>query len=127
MTAFSHLLSDMTHENFSEPELLGILYSEWNLPGHGWFGRIAGWHLHYSVGVGWAALYALLLKKGIIDRSVRTSLLTGAVTGLASVVAWEVLLRSSPGVPKVNKIKFYGQLVPAHVVFALIAIQALRR
>jgi hypothetical protein len=125
MTAFSHLLSDITHDNLSEPELLGRLYKEWQLPGHGQLGRIAGWHLHYTMGVGWTALYALFLRKGWLTRKLSSSLKAGAVSGIVSVAAWEAMLRSTPNAPRINKLKFYGQLVPAHVLFAFIAIQSL--
>jgi hypothetical protein len=127
MTVFSHFLSEMTHENLREPDLLGMLCKQSKLPGAGSIGRIAGWHLHYGVGVVWAALYALLLKRGLIDGRTKSSIVVGAVTGVAAVAAWEWMLRSSRRPPAVNKVKFYGQLIPAHIVFALIAIESLRK
>lgn len=125
MTAWSHVLSDVLQENFSEPNLLGELYKEWELPGHRWLSKIAGWHLHYGVGAFWSTLYSYLLKKGYINGKAGTSMLVGAGSGIISVAAWECMLRSAPRPPRIDKGKFYAQLVPGHVLFALIAIESL--
>jgi hypothetical protein len=125
MTAFSHVLSQRAGENFSEPELLAFFYKAFGLPAHRLAG-IAGWHLHYTMGVSWTFLYALMLKKGWIKNHRATALAVGAASGLAAVACWRRLFSASSRRPRTHTLTFYAQLIPAHILFALMAMEVLK-
>jgi hypothetical protein len=123
MTLVSEALGRLEKENFNEAELLGFLMRQGKpRPGE----RIAGWAVHYAIGVGWTAVYILLIRKRLIDRSTLTSLGIGALSGAIAAGCWAAMLGLSPKEPSVNKEKFLMQLVPSHVVFGFVALKMLR-
>jgi hypothetical protein len=127
MTTFSHLVADLEEENFSEPALLAFLYKNWNLPAARRINKIAGWGGHAAFGIGWAALYSMLLKRDHIRARPVTTIALGAVTGLVAVGAWRTMFAASPKSPRIDKEAFYRQLVAAHVLFAATVIGSLRQ
>ena len=57
MTVFSYKASTLKRENFREPELLARLVEPFIAVLGPNYARIAGWGIHYSMGVGWSVLY----------------------------------------------------------------------
>jgi hypothetical protein len=123
MTAFSHWLSRRDSQDFSEPRLLDFLFRQWELPGP--FGK-AGWQTHYTLGIGWAGVYAFLLKNGYIRAGLLTTAGMGILSGVLAAGCWKGLFLLSPETPPVNQRKFFLQMIPAHLVFTGISVAILR-
>ena len=121
MTAFSYLVSELDGENFSEPErlsqlakrLVPLLSKEEKLT--------IGWGAHYMVGLLFALAYVELWTKGKIKPTLGQTLLLGGVSGILAVAIWKTTFKMHPLPPMLSFNKYYLQLVPAHVVFALFA------
>ncbi|WP_345104710.1 hypothetical protein [Mucilaginibacter panaciglaebae] len=121
MTAFSYLVSELDGENFSEPERLGqlakrllpLLNKEEKLT--------TGWTAHYMVGMLFALAYVELWTRGKIKPTLGQTLLLGGVSGILAVAIWKTTFKMHPLPPMLSFNKYYLQLVPAHVVFALFA------
>jgi hypothetical protein len=121
MTLFSYLVSVADDENFSEPERLGQL-AERLLPKlRKEQGLALGWLGHYTVGLLFALVYVELWRRRWPKSSIKNNLLVGAVSGLIAVAIWENDLKLHPLPPALSFNKYYLQLVPAHVVFAVFA------
>jgi hypothetical protein len=127
MTAFSYLLSALQHKNFKEPRLLAFLYSQWKTSAGRGTARKAGWKYHYSMGISWAYLYAYLIRKRYMKPDRKSSVAIGALSGVLAVACWKSMFAMSSRRPPTDEKKFYLQLVPGHIIFALITIAALRR
>jgi hypothetical protein len=125
MTCFSDWLSQRRQENFVEPELLAFFYRQSALPGHQ-LARLAGWHFHYTAGVAWATLYAALLQKEHIANRRSTSVVLGAFSGLVALAVWQRVFATSSHKPGTSPQRFYGQLIPAHIVFACMVMEVLK-
>lgn len=121
MTAFSYLVSELDDKNFSEPERLGqlakrllpILNKEEKL--------ITGWAAHYLVGLLFALTYVELWTQGKVKPTLGQTLLLGGVSGILAVAIWKTIFKLHPLPPSLSFNKYYLQLIPAHVVFALFA------
>ena len=121
MTLFSYLMSEIDGENFSEPERLGqlakgllpMLTKEEKL--------VTGWAAHYMVGLLFAMVYVELWSRKKIKPTVANNLLLGAVSGVIAVAVWKTTFKMHPLPPGLSFNKYYLQLIPAHVVFALFA------
>jgi hypothetical protein len=121
MTLFSYLVSAADGENFSEPERLGQL-------GHRLIPKLdqeqsqaLGWMGHYAVGLLFAMVYVELWRRGKIKSSIKNNLLVGAISGLVAIGIWKTTFKMHPLPPSLSFNKYYLQLVPAHVVFAVFA------
>ncbi|MGZ5134833.1 MAG: hypothetical protein ACXWCG_06775, partial [Flavitalea sp.] len=117
---FSYLVSELQKENFREPEILARLMYRVVPQMNKQFSHIAGWNLHYSVGLFFAICYAKLWarKKG---SSVRSGLLLGGLTGILAIIVWKTTLVIHPSPPKINFRRFYGHIFIAHLVFGCFA------
>jgi Protein of unknown function (DUF2938). len=121
ITAFSYLVSELDDKNFSEPERLGqlakrllpILNKEEKL--------ITGWAAHYLVGLLFALIYLELWTQGKVKPTLGQTLLLGGVSGILAVAIWKTVFKLHPLPPSLSFNKYYLQLIPAHVVFALFA------
>jgi glucan phosphoethanolaminetransferase (alkaline phosphatase superfamily) len=121
MTLFSYLISVADGENFSEPERLGQL-AERLLPKLSKEqGQALGWLGHYAVGLLFALVYVELWRRRRPKSSIKNNLLVGAVSGLIAVAIWKTTFKLHPLPPALSFNKYYLQLVPAHVVFAVFA------
>jgi len=121
MTLFSHILSGIADENFSEPEHLGTMLNR-IVPATGkQFNQAAGWAAHYGVGLMFAAVYVEFWERNKIKPSFKNNLILGALSGLLAVEIWKLTFKMHPSPPWVNFTKYYTQLVGAHVVFAVFA------
>jgi hypothetical protein len=121
MTLFSYLVSLVEKENFSEPEHLGTMMHRL-VPGSSKQGaQVAGWGAHYAVGLLFVLVYQELWKTGKIKKSIRNGILLGALSGALAVAVWKATIKSHPAPPWIDFTKFYIQLVPAHIVFAVCA------
>ncbi|HEY9195984.1 MAG TPA: hypothetical protein VIM77_06950 [Mucilaginibacter sp.] len=126
MTLFSYLLSHAAKENFSEPEHLSTMIHRLAPQISKDKSRIMGWNAHFAVGLGFSAAYVKLWEDKKIKPSLTNSLLLGLLSGVFAVAVWKLTLKMHPLPPWINYNKYYLQLVPAHVVFALFATLAYR-
>jgi hypothetical protein len=121
MTLFSHLVSAGSGENFSEPQRLGQLAHRLLPKLDKQQSQALGWLGHYGVGVLFAMVYIELWRSGKLKPDLKTNLWLGAVSGLVAVAGWKITftLHPLPSVLRFNK--YYIQLIPAHVIFAVFA------
>lgn len=121
MTIFSYLLSELAKENFSEPRHLSVMLKRL-APGipKKWE-HVAGWGAHYAVGVLFAAVYVELWKSGRLHPNLITGATFGLLSGAIAVLVWKATFKAHPLPPWISYRKFYLQLLPAHVVFAVTA------
>jgi len=127
MTAFSYILSALRRKDFREPRLLKFLYQQWRPLAKAGKARKAGWRLHYSMGVNWAFLYEYLIRKKYLRPDRKRMVVAGVVSGIIAVACWKCMFGLSPARPPTNEKKFYLHLIPAHIVFAGITMELLRR
>jgi hypothetical protein len=121
MTLFSYLVSIAEKENFSEPEHLGTLMHRL-VPGSSKrMSQVAGWGVHYAVGLVFVLAYRELWKTGKVKKSLTNGLVLGALSGTLAVLVWKATMKAHPAPPWIDFTKYYIQLVPAHVVFAVCA------
>jgi len=120
MTSFSHLLSDLYKEDFSEPRHLSVMLKRLAPGISKKWAFIAGWGAHYAVGVLFASVYAELWRSGKLRPTLATGAILGALSGAIAVMVWKATFKAHPTPPWIDYSKYYIQLVPAHVVFAVI-------
>lgn len=122
MTFYSYIISLVQHKNFKEPKLLGKM-SENLLP---WVNSrestIAGWCLHYLVGLLFAEAYAPFWPgSNMTNVNIKTGLVLGGISGIAAILIWRFMLDVHPFPPAVDFIPFAGQLFMAHLFFGVFA------
>ncbi|MDB4924015.1 hypothetical protein [Mucilaginibacter sp.] len=121
MTLFSYLVSVADDENFSEPERLGQLTHALLPMLNEEETQFMGWTGHYAVGLLFAMVYVELWRRKKIKSSIKNNLVLGAVSGLVAAAIWKTTFKMHPLPPAMSFNKYYLQLVPAHVVFAVFA------
>jgi hypothetical protein len=121
MTLFSYLVSATEGENFSEPERLGQLadrllptLSKEQCQALGWLG-------HYGVGLLFSLVYVELWRRRWPKSSIKNNLIVGGISGIIAVAIWKTTFKLHPLPPALSFNKYYLQLIPAHVVFAVFA------
>jgi hypothetical protein len=121
MTLFSYIVSLAEKENFSEPEHLGTLIHRL-VPGSSKRQtQVAGWGAHYAVGLLFVAAYQELWKTGKVKKTIRNGLILGALSGGLAVLVWNATMKVHPAPPWIDFTRYYIQLVPAHIIFAVCA------
>ena len=121
MTLFSYLVSLADRENFSESERLGQLAGRLIPKLDKEKSQALGWLGHYSVGLLFALVYVELWRKGKLRPDWKTNLWLGGLSGLFAVAVWKATFKMHPLPPALSFNKYYLQLVPAHIVFAVFA------
>lgn len=124
MTAASELMSLLGKEEFREPRLLRkitgrlapFLSKNWQL--------LMGWGAHYCMGFIFAATYVQLWESGKIKHNLRNGFILGIASGILGLLIWRATFRWHPLPPSVNRMNFYLQRIPAHVVFAVFGTAA---
>jgi len=119
MTLFSYLVSASEHKNFREPQVLAELIKRLPKNGSKDKAQIAGWCLHYTVGVSFVTLYNELWKQKIIKPSLTSGAVMGAVSGLVGISGWKGMFELHPNPPSKNLKQYFGHLMLAHVVFGV--------
>ena len=119
MTLFSYLVSESKNKNFREPEVLGELMERLPDKGSKEPPQVAGWAIHYAIGILFVAGYNLLWKHTKIKPSVTSGTLLGAASGVVGVMGWKIMYDGHPDPPTKNRRSFFGHLMVAHAVFGL--------
>jgi len=127
MTIFSYVVSKLRNRQFTEPVLLnrflcgfGVL-KEYQLEKN-----IAGWIIHYLVGLIFLVAYYLIWSRTRFDPSLSTALVLGCCSGLIGIVGWSILFKIQSVPANIRLAEYYTQLFIAHVIFALTATGAFR-
>ncbi|MDB5123542.1 MAG: hypothetical protein JWP94_1671 [Mucilaginibacter sp.] len=121
MTAFSYAVSAVEKENFSEPERLGQLANRLLPTINKRENQLIGWSAHYGVGLLFSTAYDWLWRRKRLKPSFKNNLILGGISGLAAVAIWKTTFKMHPLPPRLSFDKYYLQLVPAHIVFAVFA------
>ncbi|HKH60227.1 MAG TPA: hypothetical protein VKA49_05320 [Flavitalea sp.] len=121
MTSFSYLVAQFQKENFREPELLAILLRRLVPELNKKYSKIAGWNIHYAVGIAFAIIYSTLWEKNKLKASVKSGLLLGGLSGLLAIIIWKATFLLHPSPPNVEFKRYYGNLFVAHLVFGAFA------
>jgi hypothetical protein len=121
MTLFSYLASIAEDEDFSEPEHLATLMHRLVPGSTKKMSQAAGWGAHYAVGLLFVIAYQELWNTGKIKKNLTSGLIMGALSGTLAVLVWKTTMRNHPAPPWINFTKFYIQLIPAHIIFAVCA------
>ena len=127
MTAYSFVMSKQRNRNFREHHLLGTLLRRLVNGGSRKSSKVAGWIVHLAVGVLFAEVYAFISKKIMLKPAVPAGALLGGLSAIPSVLAWHLSLETHPYPPAVDRKRFYGQLIIAHVVFGVVAVVVLQK
>ncbi|NDP26785.1 MAG: hypothetical protein GZ087_05070 [Flavobacterium sp.] len=119
MTLFSYLVSSSENKNFREPEVLGQLIKRLPKSRSKKSSQIAGWLLHYTIGISFVTFYHQLWKRKKINPSLASGAGLGAASGLVGVTGWKGMFEFHPKPPAKNLKPFFGHLILAHVVFGV--------
>ena len=121
MTLFSYLVSEMQKENFKEPELLGKMLNRLIPQFNSKTSQVAGWNIHYTVGLLFAVFYAQLWEKRKRKPTLKSGILLGGLSGILAFVVWRYTFKFHPVPPKIHFRKYYGHLLVTHIVFGAFA------
>jgi hypothetical protein len=121
MTLFSYGVSAVDKENYSEPERLGQLAHRLLPALNKKEDQVVGWSAHYGVGLLFATAYAKLWEKSKLKPTFLNNFMLGTASGFVAAAIWKATFKIHPLPPAMSFDKYYLQLVPAHVVFALAA------
>jgi uncharacterized membrane protein len=83
--------------------------------------QLIGWSAHYGVGLLFSTAYDWLWSRKRLKPSFKNNLVLGGISGLAAVAIWKTTFKLHPLPPRLSFDKYYLQLVPAHIVFAVFA------
>lgn len=119
MTLFSYLVSERKNRNFKEPELLGQLIERLPIKSSNQSAQLAGWGIHYAIGISFMACYSEIWKQTGINPTPYSGALLGAVNGLVGVTGWKLMFEAHPNPPAKELKPFFGHLILAHVVFGV--------
>ncbi|MEP6683860.1 MAG: hypothetical protein ABJA35_11395 [Parafilimonas sp.] len=125
MTGFSYIISSKQKKKFEEPEILGQLLHRLSPKINKENAMIAGWLMHYSIGIVFVIVYELLFKKYKLKRNFITGFYIGALSGLLAIIIWHATLKLHPNPPSVDLKKYYIVLMAAHILFGIDAITTL--
>ena len=127
MTAFSYLLSAITKRNFREPRLINLLLKRATIIStHLCSEHIIGWAIHLFIGILFVACFLGLTVIDIFQINYSSGFLFGCLAGTVGAVFWGITLKLHPDPPKLKKIWYLIQLIPAHIVFGVVMIALLK-
>ena len=127
MTIFSYSVSRLRNRQFTEPVLLnrflcgfGVL-KEYQLEKN-----LAGWVLHYAIGLMFLVCYYFVWSRTSFDPTWKTALVLGAISGLIGIIGWAILFKIQSVPANIRVSEYFTQLFVAHVIFALTATATFR-
>jgi len=121
MTFYSYVLAQIKDEHFTEPLILSELLHRLLPTIEKRYSLIVGWHMHYFVGLLFAAIYIYLWYNRGIRPSYKNGLILGGVSGAIAIAVWRAVLRMHPNPPNIKLHRYFGQLFIAHLVFGVAA------
>ena len=124
MTLYSYVISLARQKNFKEPVLLDKLITRLVPVADTKDSRVTGWAMHYLVGLLFAETYAPFWRGAQHVSNAKKGLILGGFSGIAAILIWKFTLDAHPLPPKVDFVRFAGQLFIAHLVFGLFSALA---
>ena len=121
MTLFSYAISKSFRELYKEPVLLTFVLSKFKLDLSLNTKAILAWLVHYLIGLIFVVIYHILWYYNILDLSVFSAILLGALSGIIGIISWMFLFKITDYKPKIDFKGYYIQLFFAHVLFGLTA------
>lgn len=124
MTLFSYIISESFKKLYKEPLLLQFLMSSFNLKLSRKQKAIAGWVIHYLIGLAFVILYLAPIWMDLdwYRINLLSGVVFGGIIGVVGIVCWEIMFRLSPNDPPLNKMGYYLQLFLAHIIFGLTTV-----
>ncbi|HLN74195.1 MAG: hypothetical protein ACM3O8_03975 [Methylococcaceae bacterium] len=119
MTAFSYLISETFRGLYKEPVLLHYLMIRFNFNLSPKEKTVAGWTIHYTIGLLFVLAWYILWKRGLFELNWLSGLIYGCVIGIIGIGGWAVMFILSDHKPKIDFKGYYLQLFFAHIVFGL--------
>jgi hypothetical protein len=121
MTLFSYVISASFRELYKEPVLLTFLLTQLKLELSPGTKKILAWLIHYIIGLLFVIGYHLLWIYNILDLSVLTAIILGAISGIIGILGWVIMFKIARYKPAIDFKGYYIQLFFAHVIFGLVA------
>lgn len=122
MTGFSYILARIKDDNFREPELLNILLFTKIKRFRSKRRHLAGWIMHFLIGVALMSLFNALWHFAIIPPLYSYTMIMGVCAGILACVGWHMLFKLSSPDPPVALKHFYLQLIFAHILFSIVGL-----
>ncbi len=119
MTIVSYCLSYIFNNQFKEPVLLNKLLKNSALFSEDAINSSAGWLLHYSVGIGFVAIYYLLWNFAEVSPTFFNGSLLGLISGVFGVCVWWIIFRIHRKPPTLNRSGFFLHLIVVHILFGI--------
>jgi hypothetical protein len=127
MTIFSIAVSRMRNRQFTEPVLLNRLLCGFGiLKEYQLEKNIAGWIIHYVVGLIFLLAYYFIWSRTRFDPTFSTALILGCCSGVAGIIGWSILFKIQSVPANIRVTEYFAQLFVAHVIFALTATAIFR-
>lgn len=120
MTIFSHLVSSLKHEQFSEPETLATFIERLMPQIKMRDAKVTAWSLHFVTGLVFALSAIRLTKKKEIKPTLLKGILFGTACGMIGVLLWNTLYNLHPDSPRKDMNKFSGHLMLAHIIYGAV-------
>lgn len=121
MTAFSYFVSESFNKLYKEPLLLQYLMSIWHLELSPNAKMVAGWAIHYGIGLIFVAGYFVLWKWDLYEITWLSGLIFGAIIGIIGIGGWEAMFTLTNHNPKIDFKGYYLQLFFVHIIFGMTA------
>jgi hypothetical protein len=121
MALFSYLISHAKEKDFREPEILAELLKRLAKGSKPPVTSIAGWSMHYAIGLLFVAMYSQVWKKNIVKPHLLSGFALGAPSALLGIMAWKIIFEMHPDPPLKNLKKYFGHLFAAHLIFGAFA------
>jgi hypothetical protein len=118
MTLFTYWIESITGKDLGEPKYLNrlIRYSR-RFEAETGDGHMAGWAIHYFIGVLFAAAMIAFRSITGIDLTPLVGMFIGAIFGLLGIVGWTVMFAVHDDPPQIKFPIFLVQLVVVHILF----------
>lgn len=127
MTIFSYGVSRLRNRQFTEPILLNRLLCGFGiLKEYQVEKSIAGWIIHYAIGLLFISIYYVVWSRTRFDPTFSTAFVLGCFSGFAGIFGWSILFKIQSAPPNIRVSEYFAQLFVAHVIFAMTATGAFR-
>lgn len=120
MTIFSYIASAKRKKDFREPELLNNLIGGLFIPKKVVTFPLAGWLLHYFVGLSFSSLFDQVWRRTRQPHP-KSGLALGLAAGIIGTGIWKFTFKMHPNPPVIDFKAYYKQLLVAHLIFGLFA------
>ena len=119
MTIFSYCVGAIRKKKFLEPGLLNDLLIRLKNKMIMRLVPMAGWIIHYLVGLIFIVVYQGYWAKSTSGPSIINCIVLGALSGVIGICGWKLAFHIHPDPPRIDFKEFYAQLFFAHIIFGV--------